>query len=151
LLAPTNNDAVFHTFQYIGRLYARQFNYQYARTGALFDDRYKSCQVQDHQYLLNCLQYIELNPVRAGMVNDPGDYRWSSYKSHALGKPVNMWTPHPMYLALRATQEDRMNRYLELIGDALTVEAVAEIRHCSNTGLVLGTAEFRQKVEALRL
>ncbi len=62
------------------------------------------------------------------MVNDPGDYRWSSYKSYAFGKPVGMWTPHPMYLALG--QEDRMNRYLELIGDALTVEAVAKIRHC---------------------
>ncbi|MFT7654191.1 MAG: putative transposase, partial [Candidatus Azotimanducaceae bacterium] len=61
--------------QYIGRLYVRRFNYQYTRTGTLFDGRFRSSVVQSSRYLINCLQYIELNPIRAGLVKDPGEYK----------------------------------------------------------------------------
>jgi putative transposase len=106
--------------------------------------------VQDDQYLLNCLQYMELNPVRAGIVKDPGDYTWSSYKSHAFGKNIGMWTPHPLYLGLGSTHKSRQNFYREIINEALTIEAIAKIRHCANTGLVLGTEKFRDQVESMR-
>jgi putative transposase len=64
--------------QYIGKFYVRNFNDKYTRTGTLFAGRFKSSVVQRSSYLANCLQYIELNPLRAGIVKDPGDYKWSS-------------------------------------------------------------------------
>jgi putative transposase len=150
LLTPTSDDGISRLMQYLGRLYVRRFNYRYTRTGTLFDGRYKSSMVQDDQYLLNCLQYMELNPVRAGIVKDPGDYTWSSYKSHAFGKNIGMWTPHPLYLGLGSTHKSRQNFYREIINEALTIEAIAKIRHCANTGLVLGTEKFRDQVESMR-
>ena len=97
LLTPSKEGSISSLMQFIGRLYVRRFNYRYTRTGTLFDGRFKSSVVQDNHYLRACLQYIELNPVRAGMVSDPGDYRWSSYRSHGFGRRVSMWEPHPVY------------------------------------------------------
>ncbi len=68
--------------QYLGRLYVRYFNFTYQRTGTLFEGRFKSSIVQDRHYLLACQRYIELNPVRAGMVIDPANFLWSSYRAH---------------------------------------------------------------------
>ena len=98
LVTPQHKEAVSNLMQFLGRLYVKSFNYRYARTGSLFEDRFKSSVVQDDVYLLTCLRYIELNPVRAGMVVDPGDYRWSSYAAHGLGRSISMLTPHPLYL-----------------------------------------------------
>ena len=65
--------------QSVGRRYVQYFNYQYRRSGTLWDGRYKSCLVQSEKYLVEVYQYIELNPVRAKMVEDPSEYVWSSY------------------------------------------------------------------------
>jgi putative transposase len=135
--------------QFIGRLYVRRFNYRYARSGTLFDGRFKSSLVQGDRYLLACMRYIELNPIRACLVTDPGDYRWSSYRCHAFGKKVRLWSPHALYTALGATPARRQASYRELIGDALTIEAIAKISHCANTGLVLGTDAFRKQIESM--
>ena len=85
LLTPLHDDATSKLMQYLGRVYVRKFNYTYARSGALFEDRFKSILVQSELYLVTCLRYIELNPERAGMVKDPGDYRGSSYSAHDFG------------------------------------------------------------------
>ncbi len=85
LATPANDDSLSRLMQFLGRLYVRHFNYTYQRSGTLFEGRFKSCVVQDDQYLLSCLRYIELNPVRAGMVSDPGEYVWSSFRAHAFG------------------------------------------------------------------
>jgi len=61
----------------------RYINTQYRRTGTLWEGRYKSCPVQDEVYFLRCYRYIEFNPVPAGMVADPADYRWSSHSATA--------------------------------------------------------------------
>ena len=90
LLTPHNADAVSRCMQYLGRYYVRYFNYRYHRSGTLFEGRFKSSIVQSHRYLLACQRYIELNPVRAGMVSDPADYTWSSYRAHAFGQAVKM-------------------------------------------------------------
>ena len=84
LATPSHDTSLSGLMQHLGRLYVRHFNYTYSRSGTLFEGRFKTCIVQENHYLLTCLRYIELNPVRAGMVKDPGDYRWSSYRSHAF-------------------------------------------------------------------
>jgi putative transposase len=146
LLTPRSDDALSRLFQYLGRLYVRYFNFAYARSGTLFEGRFKSSLVQQEHYLLTCLRYIELNPVRAGMVTDPGDYRWSSYRMHAFGLAAKLWSPHEAYLALGQDDAARQRAYRTLIGEALDQDLVAKIRHCANAGLVLGTEKFRSQI-----
>ncbi|MBT5722442.1 MAG: transposase [Gammaproteobacteria bacterium] len=150
LVTPSCDDGVSRLMRHIGRHYVQPFNFKYARTGPLFEGRFKSTLVQDTQYLLHCTRYIELNPIRAGMTTDPGDYLWSSYKSHAFGKQVQLWTPHEDYLPLGETTKDRTEQYRALVSQALSVEVIQKNRHCVNTGLVLGKESFRDQVKALR-
>ena len=150
LLTPSCNSGVSKLMRHIGRHYVQPFNYKYARTGPLFEGRFKSTLVQETRYLLHCIRYIELNPVRAGLTIDPGDYIWSSYQSHAFGKRIRLWTPHMAYLSLGETGVDRREQYRALVSQSLSVEVVQKIRHCVNTGLVLGTEHFLAQVKALR-
>lgn len=77
------------------------FNHRYKRTGTLWEGRFKSCVVDDDNYLLICQRYIELNPVRANMVSHPEEYKWSSYCANGLGQNVTLCTPHPIYTHLK--------------------------------------------------
>jgi len=95
----------------VGRRYVQHINHTYARTGTLWDGRYKSSLVQADTYLVFCQRSIELNPVRGGMVSDPGEYRWSSYRNNALGQPDALVTPHPLYLALALDGEAHRATY----------------------------------------
>ncbi len=85
------------TMQSVGRRYVQYFNFTYSRTGTLWEGRYKATVIDSEAYLLICMRYIELNPVRAGMVKDPSDYPWSSYGTNALGAPDRLCTPHSLY------------------------------------------------------
>lgn len=150
LLRPRVDNAISRLMQSLGRRYVGHFNYSYARSGTLFEGRFRSCLVQDDQYFLTCLRYIELNPIRAGLVRDPGDYRWSSYRAHAFGTPVKFWTPHDLYLSLATNPTERQKTWRNLVGAAIDTDTVAKIRHCTNTGLALGTKEFRRQIASLQ-
>ncbi len=150
LLTPSTADGASRLMQYIGRLYVRSFNERYARSGTLFEGRFRSSMVQSERYLLACLRYIELNPVRAGMVIDPADYKWSSYYAHAFGRQMRLWTPHPLYLALAEDSDERCRIYRELVRNPLSPRTLFNIRHCSIKGLILGSQTFREKFESLR-
>ena len=84
----------------LGRRYVQGINKTYRRTGTLWDSRYKSSVVDADVYLFLCQRYIELNPGRAGMVDDPAHYPWSSYRANGLGQADALLTPHALYLAL---------------------------------------------------
>ena len=86
--------------QGLGRRYVQYFNVEYGRSGTLWEGRFKACLIQEERYLLEVYKYIELNPVRAEMVADPGEYRWSSYQINGLGKVSDLCTPHQEYLSL---------------------------------------------------
>ena len=128
LLTPSSENAVSNLLQYLGRLYVRYFNFAYARSGTLFEGRFKSSLIQQENYLLNCLRYIELNPVRAGMATDPGGYRWSSYRMHAFGLAAKMWSPHAVYLALGRSDSARQRTYRALMCEALDQDVIAKMR-----------------------
>lgn len=85
LLTPETENGVSRLMQALGRHYVRYFNYTYRRSGTLWEGRFKSCVVEAESYLLTCQRYVELNPVRAGMVEAPGDYTWSSFRANGLG------------------------------------------------------------------
>jgi putative transposase len=83
----------------------------------------------------------------AGMVSDPGDYRWSSYRAHAFGVKAQLWSPHRLYLDLEDSSRRRQHTWRALIADAASGELLAKIRLCSNTGPVLGTETFLEQVK----
>ncbi|GJL75520.1 MAG: hypothetical protein NMNS02_16260 [Nitrosomonas sp.] len=135
--------------QSVGRLYVRYFNQAYQRSGTLWEGRFKSCLVQSERYLLELYRYIELNPVRAGMVDDPSDYSWSSYAINALGVESELQTPHPEYLALGKTREERLSNYRELFKAHITAETLKKIRESIKKGLALGNERFASQIEKL--
>ena len=147
LVTPVDNAGVSLMMQTLGRRYVRYFNKVYQRSGTLWEGRFKSCLVQSTQYLLQCYRYIELNPVRASMVNDPSEYVWSSYRSNGLGVDSNLITPHEEYLALGKTTEERLENYRMLFRYHLDEKLITEIRKSVNTGLVLGSDRFKDEVE----
>ena len=106
--------------------------------------------MQDSGFLLNCILSIKLNPVYAGMTIDPGGYRRSSYRGHVFGKSAQFWRPHAAYLALGTTPTHRARCYRTIVADVLPSDVVQKIRHCVNTGLVLGSESFREQVNLLR-
>ena len=150
LLTPRDRGAVSALMQFMGRLYVRRFNRRYTRTGTLFEGRFRSSVVEEDRYLLACLRYIEPNPLRAGLVEDPAEYPWSSHRCHAFGQDVEMWSPHPAYEALGTTPEIRRARYRALCEAALPAESITRIRQTANAGLVLGSEEFRRQLEAMQ-
>src|SRR5690348_7286923 len=94
LMTPDSRDAISRTMQYVGRHFVPYINFSYGRTGTLWEGRYKASLVQEEHYLLLCMRYIEMNPVRAGMVKSPSHYRWSSYRSNAQGQEDPLVTAH---------------------------------------------------------
>ena len=149
LMTPNREGAISECMQYLGRFYVRYFNYRYGRTGTLFEDRFKSHLVQSSAYFLTCARYIELNPVRAGMVRDPADYTWSSYAAQALGKDIKMWTPHGEYVSLGTNKDERRMAYCRLFENALSLNDVSKIKSSQKTGFILSTESFRSEFESL--
>ena len=149
LVTPGTTDGLSKMMQSLGRQYVRYFNYTYRRSGTLWEGRFKSCVIEAENYLLSCQRYIELNPVRAGMVSRPEEYRWSSYSANALGRDIELYTPHAIYLRLGKTLAQRTQLYRELFRAHLDEDLIGEIRKVSNKGLALGSERFKQEVEEL--
>ncbi len=149
LASPYAIGGISSMMQSVGRRYVRYFNRKYQRSGTLWEGRYKSSLVQSETYLLQCQRYIELNPVRAGMVSDPAQYIWSSYQYHALGKAISMSTPHEQYLALGDTHLIRQNVYRELFHVHVDNMFIKDIRLAVNKGLALGDERFKDEIERL--
>ena len=149
LLTPDTEFGISRMMQSLGRQYVRYFNYTYRRSGTLWEGRFKSCVVDAENYLLVCQRYIELNPVRAGMVATPEEYRWSSYRANGLGAPVELWTPHWVYQELGSTPEERTVAYRELFRSQLEPELVNTIRLSTNQEMALGNDRFRKEIERL--
>jgi putative transposase len=105
--------------------------------------------VQAETYLLTCQRYIELNPVRAAMVDDPAHYRWTSYRANARGQPDPRLTPHSLYLALARTDKDRQTAYRALFRAHLDGAAIDDIRLALNQSQPLGNARFYAKIESM--
>jgi putative transposase len=146
LLTPSVPGAPSRLMQSVGRRYVQYVNRFYRRSGSLWEGRYKSSVVQAEAYLLACMRYSELNPVRAGMVADPGQYRWSSYRASGLGQADSSLTPHPLYLALSGGTEQRQAAYRALFRPQLDDEAAGDIREALRLGMPLGGERFAEAI-----
>lgn len=149
LMTPQTSTAISQVMQALGRVYVQYFNYRYRRTGTLWEGRFRASVIDADRYLLTCYRYIELNPVRAGMVERPGDYRWSSYASNAQGRFNRLVTPHPLYQSLGMTVDGRCAAYRALFTDTLSSEMLAEIRESTNKAWALGNDRFRERIESM--
>lgn len=149
LVTPGAPYSIMHMMQDLGRKYVRYFNYTYKRTGTLWEGRYKASLVDSEAYLLTCMRYIELNPVRANMVAHPSEYKWSSYAINATGKINYIIEPHPHYQSLGSTDSGRCYAYRELFRSHLEPGQVHQIREALNQELVLGRDDFKAKIEQM--
>ena len=147
LVTPQDEQGLGKTLQMLGRYYVQYYNYSYQRTGTLWEGRYKATLIDSEAYLLTCMRYIELNPVRAGMVQHPSDYPWSSYHCNALGRPDELVKPHSEYLRLGRTAEERQAAYRQLFKHHLAESSMAEIREATNKAWVLGSDRFKQRIQ----
>jgi len=149
LLTPRKAQGVPTLIISLGRRYVQHINRSYRRTGTLWDSRYKSSLVEPETYLFACQRYIELNPVRAAMVEDPAHYRWTSYRANALGAPDALLTPHPLYCALGPDEKQRRAAYRALFRSHLDREAIDDIRLALNQGQPVGDDRFYAKIEQM--
>lgn len=148
LLTPKEPDGVSRLVQSLGRYYVRYINQTYERTGTLWEGRYKSTLIDSERYFLIVSRYIELNPVRAKMVNHPAEYPWSSFQRNALGKRIALITPHVCYQSLGKTNKRRQEAYQSLFKQQIPEYTLREIRDAINKAWVLGDIGFKKKIEA---
>jgi putative transposase len=146
LVTPMREFGISRVMQDTGRKFVQYINRNYRRTGTLWEGRYKACVIDSDAWLLTCMRYIEMNPVRAGMVLHPGEYRWSSYRVNAYGKDAPVLKPHELYLALGTTRDERLFAYQELFRRCLDENQVHAIREALNQELVLGREDFKDVI-----
>ena len=142
LATPSTAEALPGMMQAVGRRYVRYFNDRYHRTGTLWDGRYKSTLVQSESYLLICMAYVDLNPVRAGMVAQPADYAWSSHGHYTGQRTDKLITPHSLAWELGNTPFAREAAYASLVQGGLAQRAQTAITDSVLYGWALGDAEF---------
>ena len=148
LVTPENEDSVSRMMQFLGREYVMQINSAYSRTGTLWEGRFKSSLVDSENYCLTCYKYIELNPVRAGIVQSPADYRWSSFRANALGGRSSIIHPRPEWLKLGNSRRTRCRHYRSLFDTAITNDDLVHIRNGYKKGCPVGTAKFKREIQA---
>ncbi len=147
LITPQEESSLGKAIQMLGRYYVQFYNYCYQRTGTLWEGRYKATLIDSEAYLLTCMRYIELNPVRAGMVEHPSAYPWSSFRYNALGQPNDLLKPHIEYQRLGKNDEARQVAYRQLFKHHLPESSLSEIREATNKAWVLGNDRFKQSIQ----
>jgi putative transposase len=132
--------------QSIGRIYVQYFNATHRRTGTLWEGRYRAAIVDDENYLLTCMRYIELNPVRAQIVASPSHFPWSSFSANAYGAVDDLVVPHAIYRSLGPSPGTRQAAYRQLVGSPLPENELCSIRDATEHAWALGSTEFRSRI-----
>jgi putative transposase len=149
LVTPESSTAISTLFQSIGRHYVPYINKTYQRKGSLWEGRHKGNIIESEAYFLICMRYIEMNPVRAGMVDHPAKYRWSSYAANAQGIDNTVIQFHEQYLALGNNPESRQSGYCGLFEITADADELTIIRASLSSGTPLGNACFKKQIEVM--
>ncbi|MEC5217763.1 putative transposase [Actimicrobium sp. GrIS 1.19] len=147
LATPSDKEGLSRMMQWIGRHYVPYFNRKYQRVGTLFQGRFKATVIDSERYLMTCSRYIELNPVRAGMVASPADFVWSSYAHHVGTQADPLITDHPLYWSLGNTPFQREAAYRALVEQGLSGQEVTALTDATLKGWALGSPHFRNTLE----
>lgn len=146
LATPSAPDTLARTMQALGRRYVRWFNARHRRSGTLWEGRFRSTVVEVDRYLLACMRYIEMNPVRARLVDEPAAYRWSS-NAHQVGLRVDpLIAEHAVYWALGNTPFERQLAYRRLFEQGPEENELSAIRTATHRGRILGEAAFAAEI-----
>lgn len=145
LITPEGTKSPGKLMKALGQRYVQYINRRYRRTGTLWEGRFRSCIVDDERYFLTCQRYIELNPVRAEMVEHPRQHLWSSYRANAEGSESHLVTPHDVYLRLGQENAERQAAYRDLFQDELPSEHLEFIRRATNGNYAVGDAAFKKR------
>ena len=147
LLTPPSDEAMSLMMQSVGRSYVRYFNKRHNRSGTLWEGRYKSSLIDSEAYLLTCMAYIDLNPVRAGVAESAEDFSWSSYK-HLAGQNIDkLVTPHALYWGLGNTPFAREAAYAEFVAGGLSAAIQKALTESALKGRVVGRPDFLTSLE----
>jgi putative transposase len=142
LLTPQTANGLSRMMQAVGRRYVRYFNDRHGRSGTLWEGRYKSTLVETERYLLACMCYIDLNPVRAGLAGQARDYAWSSHGHYAGLRSDRLISPHPLYWELGNTPFAREAAYARLVQEGLSAVQQQELTDSALKGWALGSPAF---------
>jgi len=148
LVTPKTQDGPSRMMQAIGRLYVRGFNRRHGRSGTLWEGRYRSTLLEGERYLLACMAYIDLNPVRAGVAAEPADYRWSSHAHYAGLRSEPMLAPHALYWALGNTPFEREQAYVQLVRQAPGSQAQLDLSRAVHSRSAFGGESFIAELQA---
>jgi putative transposase len=152
LLRPGPGQSISRILQSLTVAHTWRYHRRHHTVGHVWQGRFRSPVIQDDEHLLVVLRYIEANPVRARMVADPGEYRWSSYQAHGLGRPDPLLSPMPELAALGRTPSARQARWRRKVKAAQAQDEIDRVRDSLKTGKPLGTLEFvKSKARALGL
>jgi len=143
ILTPGDRGCVSRMMHWTARRYAGYFNQRYGRTGHCWGGRFRSFLITQENYLLECHRYIDMNPVRAGLVRHPADYAWSSHRFYAFGEMNDLVTPHSALLELGINDATRRMSYHALFRDGLDPGLLEEIRRSVNSGYPIGESVDR--------
>lgn len=146
LLTPKKPDSAGNLLKRLGQRYVQYINRTYQRSGTLWEGRFRSCIIQQQDYLFSCQRYIEMNPVRAGIVQYPEEYRWTSYQANGEGKGFAFVQHHPLYHGLGRTDEERQMAYRELFRYEHEPGKIDAIRKATNGNFALGGNRFQQEI-----
>jgi putative transposase len=146
LVTPADDDSLARFMRSLGQRYVQYFNRHHGRRGTLWEGRFRSCITDSARYVLACYWYIEMNPVRAGMVTAPEGYDWSSHRANT-GMAIDPGLmPHPEYLALGLDVDSRVGAYRDLFSRRLDTET-EEIRRATNGGYPLVGDQMKRQLE----
>jgi putative transposase len=148
LLTPSTAGSCAALMRDLGRRYVPYFNRRHQRTGTLWEGRFRSCLVESARYLLTCYRYIELNPVRAAMVDHPAAYPWSSYAVNSGARSDPFVSPHAEFVALAADASRSHTAYRALFETEIDEPMLAAIRDATNSGYPLASDAYKARVIA---
>ncbi len=149
LATPSAAASLPKAMQSIGRIYVRYFNERYRRTGTLWEGRYRATLIDDDRYLFTCMRYIELNPVRAALVDEPSRYPWSSYGANALDRKDELVAPHAVFRSLGASTGERRAAYRAMFALGVAGSDIDAIRDATQHAWALGDAQFCARISKL--
>ncbi len=148
LASPQSANAPAGMMKRLGQRYVQFINRKYGRVGTLWQGRYHSSLVDTERYFLACQRYIELNPVRAGLVEHPVAYDWSSYRVHAHGKKSGIVVPHEIYNGLGSEPIERASCYRALFNEAIPQPFLDQFRQATNSNGICGSTHFSDRIGA---
>ena len=149
LLTPRDGEGLPLFMQAVGRSYVRYFNDVHARSGPLWNGRYGCAVLQPERYLLPCMAYMDLRPVREGVVPSAGDYAWSSYDFYVGRRSETLLTPHPHFWSLGNTPFSREVAYADLVRDVASAPVDQRIAASAAGGWALGDGEYLSSLSNL--